>query len=151
MIGAVLSARAGFRTGATWLKRRQPNDKRIELNKPNPCPIGGSPAPLRSAGVSSSTIRSERLGYLSQKSFAKYYEYSDVKPGPFSNIWMATGSKDGLYQIDIGGRNIGYNDQSYYLDFSKAGEHYFNLAGTKLLISTARARKRLTWGWGPTS
>ena len=36
------------------------------------------------------------------------------------------GSKDGLYQIDFGGKNIGYNDQNYYFAFSKAGEHYFN-------------------------
>ena len=33
---------------------------------------------------------------------------------------------DGLYRIDLGGKNIGYNDQSYWLDASKAGEHYFN-------------------------
>jgi MtrB/PioB family decaheme-associated outer membrane protein len=65
--------------------------------------------------------------YLNQDSLAKYYEYRDMRPGPFGNIWMATGSKDGLYQIDIGGENIGYNDQSYYLDASKAGEHYLSL------------------------
>ncbi len=66
--------------------------------------------------------------YLNQNSLAKYYEYSDIRPGPFVNVWMATGSKDGLYQIDIGGKNIGYDDQSYYLDASKAGEQYFNLS-----------------------
>jgi MtrB/PioB family decaheme-associated outer membrane protein len=64
--------------------------------------------------------------YLNQDSLAKYYEYSTIKPGPFSNIWLSTGSNDGLYQVDIGGYNIGYSDQSYYLDVSKAGELYFN-------------------------
>ncbi len=64
--------------------------------------------------------------YLGQNSLAKYYEYSDVKPGPFSNIWLSTGSSDGLYRIDVGGKNIGYDDQSYYLDASKAGQAYFN-------------------------
>ena len=34
-----------------------------------------------------------------QKSLAKYYEYSDIKPGPFADFAMATGSRDGLYQI----------------------------------------------------
>jgi MtrB/PioB family decaheme-associated outer membrane protein len=60
------------------------------------------------------------------RSLAKYYEYSDIRPGPFGNIWLSTGSKDGLYQIDIGGKNIGYEDQQYYLDASKAGQFYFN-------------------------
>ena len=60
------------------------------------------------------------------QSLAKYYEYSAIKPGPFGNVWLSTGSKDGLYQVDIGGKNIGYEDQSYYLDVSKAGQFYFN-------------------------
>jgi MtrB/PioB family decaheme-associated outer membrane protein len=64
--------------------------------------------------------------YRGQSSLAKYYEYSDIKPGPFSNIWLSTGTSDGVYQIDLGGKNIGYNDQRYWLDASKAGEHYFN-------------------------
>jgi MtrB/PioB family decaheme-associated outer membrane protein len=70
----------------------------------------------------------QKDGVASQggKSLAKYYEYSTIKPGPFSNIWLATGSRDGLYQIDVGGKNIGYSDQNYYLEASKAGEQYFN-------------------------
>ena len=66
--------------------------------------------------------------YLGQPSLAKFYEYRDLRPGPFGNIWLSTGSSDGLYQIDVGGKNIGYNDQSYYLDASKAGQHYFNFS-----------------------
>jgi len=66
------------------------------------------------------------LNFLRQDSLAKYYEYRTIKPGPFSNIWLSTGSRDGLYQIDLGGKNIGYSDQYYWLDASKAGEHYFN-------------------------
>ena len=65
--------------------------------------------------------------YLGQNSLAKYYEYSTVKPGPFSNIWLAAGTSDGLYQFDFVAKNIGYSDQSYYLDLSKAGEHYLSL------------------------
>jgi Putative outer membrane beta-barrel porin, MtrB/PioB len=65
--------------------------------------------------------------YLGQQSLAKYYEYSTIKPGPFGDAHVATGSNDGLYQIDFGAKNAGYSDQHYYLDMSKAGEHYFNL------------------------
>ena len=64
---------------------------------------------------------------LGQKSLAKYYEFSSIEPGPFSNIWLSTGSSNGLYQIDIAGKNIGYSDQSYYLDFSQAGKQYLSL------------------------
>ena len=60
--------------------------------------------------------------YLGQKSLAKFYEYRDLRPGPFGNVWLSTGTSDGLYQIDLGGKNIGYDDQSYYLDASKAGQ-----------------------------
>src|SRR5450759_3809555 len=47
--------------------------------------------------------------YLGQNSLAKYYEYSSIAPGPFSNIWLATGSSDGLYQVNFGAKNIGYS------------------------------------------
>jgi len=77
--------------------------------------------------------------YLNQESLAKYYEYSSIKPGLFSNIWLATGSKNGLYQADFWGTNIGYSDQSYYLDLSKAGQHYlsFGWDQTPHLYSTS--------------
>ena len=60
-------------------------------------------------------------------SLAKYYEYSTIKPGPFSNIWLAAGTKDGVYRAELWGKNIGYSDQAYGLDVSKAGSHYLEL------------------------
>ena len=60
------------------------------------------------------------------QNLAKFYEYRDLRPGPFSNIWLSTGTNDGLYQIDVFGKNIGYDDQQYGLDASKAGQQYFN-------------------------
>ena len=64
--------------------------------------------------------------FQGQGSLAKYYEYSTVKPGPFGDFNVATGSWDGLYEINAWGQNVGYSDQRYNADFSKAGEHYFN-------------------------
>lgn len=64
--------------------------------------------------------------FLGQQSLAKFYEYRDLRPGAFGNFWMSTGSRDGLYQVDVGGKNVGYEDQYYYLEASKAGQHYFN-------------------------
>ena len=85
----------------------------------NPQRFGGSTARSRPADVSSSTIRSAtassaRHNNQDQQSLAKFYEYRDLRPGPFSNFWLATGSKDGLYQIDVTGKNVGYDDQRYY-------------------------------------
>ncbi len=56
---------------------------------------------------------------------AKYYEYSTIAPGAFGGGHVATGSSDGLYQADLWANNIGYSDQSYLLNASKAGEQYF--------------------------
>lgn len=59
-----------------------------------------------------------------QTSLGKYYEYSTIKPGPFGNVHLSTGTSDGLYQVDLGAKNIGYDDQKFSLDVSKAGEFY---------------------------
>jgi MtrB/PioB family decaheme-associated outer membrane protein len=59
-----------------------------------------------------------------QDSLAKYYEYSTIKPGPFLYGHWATGSSDGLYQIDTWASNAGYSDQNYQAYLSKAGQHY---------------------------
>ena len=59
-------------------------------------------------------------------SLAGYYEYSDIAPGAFGNFDIATGTSDGLYQIEAAGSNVGYEDQRYYFDYSKAGEQYFS-------------------------
>ena len=59
-------------------------------------------------------------------SLAKFYEYRDLRPGPFGDFFVAAGSKDGLYEIDAWGKNVGYSDQRYDAYLSKAGEQYFN-------------------------
>ena len=61
-----------------------------------------------------------------QGSLAKFYEYRDLRPGPFGDFNFAAGSKNGLYEIDAWGKNVGYNDQRYNAYVSKAGEQYFN-------------------------
>src|SRR3974390_2838047 len=61
-----------------------------------------------------------------QGSLAKYYEYSTIKPGPFGDFYVATGSANGLYELDAWGVNPGYSDQRYDAYFTKAGEHYLD-------------------------
>lgn len=65
--------------------------------------------------------------YLGQQSLAKYYEYSTVAPGAFSNLTLSAGTRDGLYKLDFGGLNVGYSDQAYFFDFSKAGQQYLDV------------------------
>jgi MtrB/PioB family decaheme-associated outer membrane protein len=93
------------------------------LNDPT---VGGS--------VSADTNRANFVtgGYatVNQQSLAKYYEYSILAPGAFGGGHVATGTSDGLYQIDLWANNIasnfqGFSDQSYMLTASKAGEQYF--------------------------
>jgi MtrB/PioB family decaheme-associated outer membrane protein len=70
---------------------------------------------------------------------AKYYGYSIVAPGAFGGGHVATGSSDGLYQVDLWANNVGsylktnagaefgsFSDQSYLLTASKVGEQYFS-------------------------
>ena len=74
-----------------------------------------------------------------QGSLAKYYEYSDIRPGAFLDGHVATGSNNGLYQADVWARNVGYKDQQYIADLSKAGEQYliFGWDQTPHLYSTS--------------
>ena len=64
--------------------------------------------------------------YQGQGSLAKFYEYRDLRPGPTGDFFVAAGSKDGLYEVDAWGKNVGYRDQRYDAYLSKAGEQYFN-------------------------
>jgi len=78
------------------------------------------------SGVNGKAIPGTPLG---AQSLGKYYEYSIVAPGAFGGGHVATGTSDGLYQIDLWANNVGsyfqgFSDQSYMLTASKAGEQY---------------------------
>ena len=60
------------------------------------------------------------------KSLAKFNEYRDTTPGPFVNGHASAGTRDGLYQVDVYGTNVGYRDQRLGLEASKIGEQYFS-------------------------
>jgi MtrB/PioB family decaheme-associated outer membrane protein len=66
------------------------------------------------------------LASRGQKALGKYYEYSDIRPGPFLYGWLSAGSNNGLYRVDLWADNVGYEDQRYQLDASKAGEYYLD-------------------------
>jgi Putative outer membrane beta-barrel porin, MtrB/PioB len=84
-------------------------------------------------------------------SLAKYYEYSTIKPGPFLGGWVSTGSNDGLYQIDAWAKNVGYSDQQYQFDASKAGEFYVGIGWDQIPHVYSTSAQTLYNGVGSTS
>jgi Putative outer membrane beta-barrel porin, MtrB/PioB len=85
------------------------------------------------------------------QSLAKYYEYSTIQPGPFLEGWTSTGSNDGTYQIDAWAKNVGYSDQQYQLDASKAGEHYIGFGWDQIPHVYSTSAQTLYNGVGSTS
>jgi MtrB/PioB family decaheme-associated outer membrane protein len=74
------------------------------------------------------------------ESRAKFEEYGEILPGLYLDyLHVGAGSKDGLYAVDLWAKNVGYNNQSYLLSMSKAGEHYLAVGWdqTPHLISTS--------------
>ena len=69
-----------------------------------------------------------RNGYnwQGQRSLAKYYEYSTIKPGAFADFYIATGSGNGRYQLDFYGKNVGYSDQRFDASFSEVDKQYLD-------------------------
>ncbi len=74
------------------------------------------------------------------QSRAKFEEYGKIPNGPFLDwINLQTGTKDGRFAVEFWGRSVGLNNQSYTLDVSRPGEHYFSFGWeqTPHLMSTS--------------
>ena len=55
---------------------------------------------------------------------AKFEEYGQVSPGLYlERFYLGALSRDGVYNVDVWGKDAGYNNQSYYLEAQKVGEH----------------------------
>jgi MtrB/PioB family decaheme-associated outer membrane protein len=134
-------------TSAAWPGEPWPTDTAFPV-KAEPVPywwthgeleVGGRDFlndPTRGGSVSADTNPANFAtgGYatVNQQSLAKYYEYSIVAPGAFGGGHVATGSSDGLYQVDLWANNIasnfgGFSDQAYQLTASKVGEQYLTV------------------------
>jgi MtrB/PioB family decaheme-associated outer membrane protein len=100
---------------------------RIFIDRP-PTGFGRAPAP------------DNWLTPRTSESRAKFEEYGEMPPGLFvdtAQFWAM--SKNGLYAVDFWAKNVGFNNQSYQFDWSKAGAHYLSLSWdeTPHLISTS--------------
>lgn len=93
-------------------------------------PDKGGPSTCVSNGytqIGSGTFNFDCRG-ATRNSLGKFYEYRDLRPGPFGNLSFAIGSYDGLYELDFIARNIGYRDQSYWANLSQAGYQYLTVS-----------------------
>ena len=83
---------------------------------------------------------------------AKYEEYGKVPPGVFLDwIHLDIGSNDGRYRINFWGDDVGYNAQSYSLDFSEAGKQYLTLGWDQTPHLWSYSAKSLFGGVGSTN
>ena len=83
---------------------------------------------------------------------AKYEEYGKVPPGVFLDwINLDFGSNDGRYRVNIWGHDVGYNAQSYSLDFSEAGKQYLTLEWDQTPHLWSYSAKSLFGGVGSTN
>ena len=74
------------------------------------------------------------------QSRAKFEEYGEVRSAPMLDwINLQFGTTDGRYAVDFWGKNVGLDNQSYWLDIAKPGEHYltFGYDETPRLFSTS--------------
>jgi MtrB/PioB family decaheme-associated outer membrane protein len=90
---------------------------------PNPSALGASPAnqptlnpatrfnpPLDPGGAGSGR--------------GKYEEYGQISPGFFfQSLYLGAMSRDGVYNVDLWAKDIGYNNQNYFFEAQKVGEH----------------------------
>lgn len=61
-----------------------------------------------------------------KNSLGKFYEYQDLRPGVFGNFYIAAHRTNPI-DIAVWGKNVGWNDQAFGVDFAKVGEHYLSL------------------------
>jgi MtrB/PioB family decaheme-associated outer membrane protein len=85
------------------------------------------------------------------QSRAKFEEYGEVPTAPFLDwINLQGGTIDGRYAFDFWGKSVGLNNQSYYLDVSKIGEHYVTLGWDEIPHQISTSAKTVFGGVGST-
>jgi len=92
--------------------------------------IGGrvfTQRPPLSASPWVSPTNPTRGGNRSNRS--KFEEYGEIPPGYFAEyLRMTLQTNDGMYWSELRGENIGYDNQRFVYDWSKAGEHYLTVS-----------------------
>lgn len=59
-----------------------------------------------------------------RRDLGKFYEYRDLRPGVYGNFFFGAHRTVDPFDIEVWGKNVGWNDQAYGLDISKPGTYY---------------------------
>src|SRR5487761_2016395 len=83
---------------------------------------------------------------------AKFEEYGKVPPGLFLDwFYLSAGSKDGRFNFDVWGKDVGVNAQSYNFDFAQNGFQYLTLGWDQTPHLYSTSAKSLFGGVGSTT
>ena len=66
------------------------------------------------------------LNGADKNTLGPFYKYRDLRPGVFGNFYFGAHRTNPIDFV-LWGKNVGYDDQAFGLDFAKVGEHYLSL------------------------
>ena len=64
------------------------------------------------------------LNSPNKTTLGKFYEYRDLQPGVFGNFFFGAHRSGGLFDVDVWGKNVGWDDQAYGIDLARPGAYY---------------------------
>jgi MtrB/PioB family decaheme-associated outer membrane protein len=89
---------------------------------------------------------------LTTDSRAKFWEYGEVRSGPFLDwLNLQTGTKDGRFAFDFWARNVGRDNQSYEATAANIGSHYFTAGWDQTPHTISTSAKVIFGGVGSTT
>lgn len=59
-----------------------------------------------------------------KSTLGKFYTYRDLRPGVFGNFFFGAHRTVDPFDIEVWGKNVGWEDQAYGLDITKPGSYY---------------------------
>ena len=59
-----------------------------------------------------------------KSTLGKFYAYRDLRPGVFGNFFFGAHRTVDPFDIEVWGKNVGWEDQAYGLDITKPGSYY---------------------------
>ena len=82
---------------------------------------------------------------------AKFEEYRDIPPGLFLDwIYLEAGSNNGVYNVDVWGKDVAEDDQRFGFDFAQNGFQYLTLGWDQTPHLYSTSAKSLFSGVGTT-
>ena len=81
----------------------------------------------------------------------KFYAYRDLRPGVFGNFFVGAHRTVDPFDIEVWGKNVGWDDQAYGLDVTKPGSYYLTFGWDETPHDYWQNAKTLYGGVGTTN